>query len=94
MLRRVVVTGVGAITSLGARAETTWSNILAGKSGLRKIDHLDVESYSCQIASMVNHDPEHPDYFDPDLGLSSRDRRDIKLAPSVDRAVIAASAPA
>ena len=32
--RRVVVTGIGAVTPLGNDAETTWENVLAGKSGL------------------------------------------------------------
>ena len=51
MLRRVVVTGFGAVTSLGGDAEATWANILAGQSGVSQIKHFDVSSYPCQIAS-------------------------------------------
>lgn len=89
MLRRVVVTGVGALTSLGATANTTWANILAGKSGIRKIDHFDVSAYSCQIASMVNHDADHPNYFDPEAGLPLKERR--KLDPFINYAVAVAN---
>lgn len=75
MLRRVVVTGLGAVTSLGANVADTWANILAGKSGLARIEHFDVSAYVCQVASMVKHDPAHPNYFDPERGLPPRERR-------------------
>ncbi|MBI3742030.1 MAG: beta-ketoacyl-ACP synthase II, partial [Chloroflexi bacterium] len=35
--RRVVITGLGAIDALGNDVETTWKNLLAGKSGVRRI---------------------------------------------------------
>ena len=40
-MRRVVVTGLGLVTPLGADVETTWKNILAGKSGAGPITHFD-----------------------------------------------------
>lgn len=51
--RRVVVTGMGMITSLGHNVEETWQGILAGKSGVAKIDHFDASDLSCQICSRV-----------------------------------------
>lgn len=51
--RRVVVTGMGMLTSLGHDVETTWQAILAGKSGVAKIDHFDASDLSCQICSRV-----------------------------------------
>lgn len=51
--RRVVVTGLGMITALGHTVETTWQAILAGKSGVSLIDHLDASDLSCKIASHV-----------------------------------------
>ena len=39
-MRRVVVTGLGLVTPLGGDVETTWANILAGKSGAGKITHF------------------------------------------------------
>lgn len=89
MLRRVVVTGFGAVTSLGGDAEATWANILAGQSGVSQIKHFDVSSYPCQIASMVKHDPAHRNYFDPDRGLPAKERR--KLDTFINFAVAAAN---
>ena len=40
-MRRVVVTGMGLVTPLGGDVETTWANILAGKSGAGRITHFD-----------------------------------------------------
>ena len=89
MLRRVVVTGVGALTSLGANAAQTWENILAGKSGLSKIEHFDLANFQCHVASMVKHDPDHACYFDPDKGLPLKERR--KLDPFINYGVAVAN---
>ena len=51
--RRVVVTGMGAITPLGLDVESTWESILAGKSGVAKIDHFDASDLACRICSRV-----------------------------------------
>ncbi|HBK32309.1 MAG TPA: beta-ketoacyl-[acyl-carrier-protein] synthase II, partial [Porphyromonadaceae bacterium] len=40
-LKRVVVTGLGAVTPVGNDVQTTWTNILAGKSGAGPITHFD-----------------------------------------------------
>ena len=52
-MRRVVVTGMGAITPLGSGINTTWDNLIAGKSGLAGIEHFDVSDIACQIAGQV-----------------------------------------
>jgi 3-oxoacyl-[acyl-carrier-protein] synthase II len=51
--RRVVVTGIGMVTPLGNDVQTTWQNILAGKSGVAPIDHFDASDLSCRICSHV-----------------------------------------
>ena len=53
MSRRVVVTGMGMLTALGASVEQTWAGILAGKSGIRAIDHFDTSAFSTQFAGTV-----------------------------------------
>ncbi|MFP4015613.1 MAG: beta-ketoacyl-ACP synthase II [Halanaerobiales bacterium] len=59
MERRVVITGLGAITSLGTEIEEFWNNIINGKSGITKISKFDVSEYSSQIgAEIKNYDPE------------------------------------
>lgn len=51
--RRVVVTGIGMVTPLGLDVATTWEAILAGKSGVARIDHFDASDLNCQICSRV-----------------------------------------
>lgn len=45
MKRRVVITGLGAITSLGETADQMWDNICAGKSGIKTVTRFDLSSY-------------------------------------------------
>ncbi len=52
-MRRVVVTGIGAVTPVGGDATTSWKNLLAGKSGIRKITEFPVDDLKCQIAGLV-----------------------------------------
>ena len=51
--RRVVVTGMGIISPLGNELETTWQNILAGKSGAKTVTTFDVTDYSTKFAAPV-----------------------------------------
>jgi 3-oxoacyl-[acyl-carrier-protein] synthase II len=56
--RRVVVTGLGIISPLGLTIDETWSNILAGKSGMATIPGLDPNEYSVTFAATIkNFDP-------------------------------------
>ncbi len=49
-MRRVVITGVGAVSPCGLDTETTWSAIKAGKSGIGTIELFDPAEYASQIA--------------------------------------------
>src|SRR6059036_1639204 len=51
--RRVVLTGLGAITPLGNDVETFWSNLKNGVSGVRKIEAFDTAAYDCKIGGEV-----------------------------------------
>src|ERR1700691_1958833 len=51
--RRVVVTGLGVVSSLGMTMEAFWGNLLAGKSGIDRITGFDVTNYDCQIAAEI-----------------------------------------
>jgi 3-oxoacyl-[acyl-carrier-protein] synthase II len=66
--RRVVVTGMGAITPLGLTPEKFWANLLAGKSGIGPMTLCDPSGYPCQIAGEVRD-------FDPIQFMPSREAR-------------------
>ena len=51
--RRVVVTGLGAITPVGVGVAETWQNIVAGKSGIGRITRFDPSAFACQVAGEV-----------------------------------------
>ena len=51
--RRVVVTGLGAVTPAGNDVAETWSNILAGRSGIGVIDVFDVSAFSSRIGGAI-----------------------------------------
>lgn len=53
MKRRVVVTGVGAVTPVGHTAKETWSAVLAGKSGVGPLTRLDAELFPAKVAAEV-----------------------------------------
>ena len=61
MANRVAITGFGAVTPVGNDAETTWKSLVAGRSGVRKIDTFDAETFPVDIAGLVE-----------DFDLSSR----------------------
>jgi 3-oxoacyl-[acyl-carrier-protein] synthase II len=56
--RRVVVTGVGLLTSVGIGTEETWRALLEGRNGISKIEQFDASAFTCRIAGEVkNFDP-------------------------------------
>ena len=53
MKRRVVVTGIGAVTSLGCRVEELWARICNGESGIRPLKRFDTTHYRVRIGGEV-----------------------------------------
>ena len=51
--RRVVITGLGAVTPVGNDVETLWTSLKAGKSGISTIQSVDTSDYRCKIAGEV-----------------------------------------
>ena len=76
MMRRVVVTGLGLVTPLGADVETTWANLLAGKSGAGTITHFDASDQKCTIACEVK-GPDHEYGFDPGKRVDHKVQRQV-----------------
>src|SRR6186713_235271 len=75
-MRRVVVTGLGLVTPLGADVETTWANILAGKSGAGPITHFDASDQKCRIACEVK-PADHEYGFDPNKRVDHKTQRQV-----------------
>jgi len=61
--RRVVITGLGALTPLGNTVESFWTNAVAGQSGIRPFSELDTSAYPCKVVGEVQ-DFEPTDYMD------------------------------
>jgi 3-oxoacyl-[acyl-carrier-protein] synthase II len=66
--RRVVITGIGLICSLGSTTDAVWQAIVAGKSGVGRITRFDASAFACQIAAEVLD-------FDP---LNFIEKKDVK----------------
>ena len=66
--RRVVITGIGAITPLGQTADTFWQNLVAGKSGIGPMTLCDTTDYPCKIAGEVKD-------FDPTQYMDGKQAR-------------------
>jgi 3-oxoacyl-[acyl-carrier-protein] synthase II len=61
--RRVVITGIGALTPLGKTAPDFWNGLISGKSGVRPIEHFDTSDLPTKFAGQIeNYDSN--DYFD------------------------------
>ncbi|MDU4959948.1 MAG: beta-ketoacyl-ACP synthase II [Sporomusaceae bacterium] len=81
MKKRVVITGLGAVTPLGIGADIFWKALLAGKSGITRISRFDASEYATQIAGEVKE-------FDPSLYI---DKKEAKRMDRCTQFAIAAS---
>jgi 3-oxoacyl-[acyl-carrier-protein] synthase II len=70
--RRVVVTGLGAITPLGNSVNEFWNNALAGKSGIGPITHFDTAQFDSKIAGEIRN-------FDPSSMIDRKEARHMDL---------------
>lgn len=61
--RRIVITGLGAITPLGSTIQQYWDGLVQGRSGIRRITQFDASMYPCQIAGEIP-DFEVSDYME------------------------------
>src|SRR5690625_399778 len=61
--RRVVITGIGALTPVGKSAPEFWNGLISGKSGVRPVTHFDTSDFSTKFAGQIEDYDEH-EYFD------------------------------
>ena len=81
MSRRVVITGIGLVSSLGIGTEANWKALLIGTSGVDRVTKFDVTGYAAQIAAEVQG-------FDP---LDFVEKKDVKKMDVFIQYAIAAS---
>jgi len=68
MERRVVITGLGLITSLGVGNKKTWDGVLSGRSGVKTIERFDPSAFKTRIAGEITD-------FDPELYMNAKEAR-------------------
>lgn len=81
MNRRVVVTGLGAVTPLGNDVASTWENAIAGKSGIDVVTRVNPDDFNAKVAGEVKN-------FDP---LDFIDRKEVKRMDRFTHYAVAAA---
>ncbi|HKM87800.1 MAG TPA: beta-ketoacyl-ACP synthase II [Xanthobacteraceae bacterium] len=76
-MRRVVVTGLGMLTPLGCGVEHTWRRLLAGESGIGRVETFDVFDLPCQIAGQIPRGDGSHGTFDPDQCMEPKEQRKV-----------------
>ena len=84
--RRIVITGMGAVTPLGLDVNTTWENLIAGKSGVSPITSWDASKFDCRFAAQVK-DFEPKKYFFNEKDARRADRYSQLAMASAKEAV-------
>jgi 3-oxoacyl-[acyl-carrier-protein] synthase II len=77
MMRRVVVTGLGMLTPLACGVEHTWRRLLAGESGIGRIDNFEVADLACQIAGRVPRGDGSAGTFNPNQWMEPKEQRKV-----------------
>ncbi len=75
-MRRVVITGIGAVTPLGGDVNTTWDALTHAKSGIKAVTRFDISDIACKIGGQVPIG-KNPGEFDPDTALPPKEQKKI-----------------
>lgn len=76
-MRRVVVTGLGLVTPLGCGVEATWSNVLAGKSGIVGVTDFAADDLASRIAGQLPRGSKSDGKFNPDDWIEAKESRKV-----------------
>lgn len=79
MSEPIVVTGLGAVSPLGAGVPATWERLIAGRSGVGQNTRFDTEGWKCRIAGLVPGHEDDPEGFDPEAAMDPRELRRTDL---------------
>ncbi|HVY43597.1 MAG TPA: beta-ketoacyl-ACP synthase II [Hyphomicrobiaceae bacterium] len=76
-MRRVVITGLGLVTPLACGVEASWSRLLSGESGARRVEEFDVSDISCQIACFIPRGDGADGTFNADQWMEPKEQRKV-----------------
>jgi 3-oxoacyl-[acyl-carrier-protein] synthase II len=76
-MRRVVVTGLGLVTPLACGVEATWKRLLAGQSGIKRVEKIEVSDLACKIAGQVPRGAGAEGSFNPDDWMEPKEQRKV-----------------
>ena len=76
-MRRVVITGTGMVSPLGCGTEVTWRNLLAGKSGARRVTEFQVDDIPAQIACFIPTGDGSDGTYNADQWMEPKDQRKV-----------------
>ena len=76
-MRRVVITGLGLVSPVGCGVDAAWSNLLAGKSGARRVEEFEVSDITCQIACFVPRGSYADGKFNADDWMEPKEQRKV-----------------
>ncbi|KUO56794.1 MAG: beta-ketoacyl-[acyl-carrier-protein] synthase II [Alphaproteobacteria bacterium BRH_c36] len=76
-MRRVVITGLGLVTPLGCGVEASWSRLLEGKNGARRVEEFEVNDIASQIACFVPRGAKSDGLFNPDDWMEPKEQRKV-----------------
>jgi 3-oxoacyl-[acyl-carrier-protein] synthase II len=76
-MRRVVVTGIGAVTPLGCGVDPTWQRLIAGQSGIKRIESFEVSDLASKIAGIIPRGDGTNGTYNPDQWMEPKEQRKV-----------------
>jgi 3-oxoacyl-[acyl-carrier-protein] synthase II len=76
-MRRVVVTGLGMVTPLGCGVEHTWQRLIAGHSGITRVERFDVSDLPARIAGQIPRGDGSSGTYNPDQWMEPKEQRKV-----------------
>src|SRR5712672_3060821 len=76
-MRRVVVTGMGMVSPLACGVEATWSRLLKGESGARRIEKFEVSDLPAKIACQIPRGDGQNGTYNPDQWMEPKEQRKV-----------------
>src|SRR5215831_18694124 len=76
-MRRVVVTGLGMVTPLGCGVEHSWERLLAGQSGVTRVERFEVSDLPARIAGQIPRGDGSAGSYNPDQWMEPKEQRKV-----------------